>query len=104
MKQVLTALVFFPLTALFAQNTDSSSYYLKKGLEEKEAKRYQVASQYFKEAIQQDPASAVASTLHGSLTPHAPALAKSGNLAPNSFENSERNLEALSTVQRHLLF
>lgn len=60
MKQVLTALVFFPLTALFAQNTDSSSYYLKKGLEEKEAKRYQVASQYFKEAIEQDPTSAVA--------------------------------------------
>lgn len=52
-------LLFFP-SALFAQTQDSSSYFFKKGVEEKEAKRYQVASKYFGEAIQLNPSYTVA--------------------------------------------
>lgn len=60
MKNVLTlSLVFFSFT-LFSQTQDSSSYFFKKGIEEKEAKRYLVASKYFKEAIQLNPSYTVA--------------------------------------------
>ncbi len=38
-------------TVLFSQTTDSSAYYFQKGIEEKAAKRYLVASEYFDKAI-----------------------------------------------------
>ncbi len=60
MKRILTILLVFPSAALFAQAQDSSSYYFKKGIEEKEAKRYQVASKYFSDAIQLNPSYTVA--------------------------------------------
>lgn len=42
-------------TALAAQHTDSSQFYFQKGLEEKKAKRYLVASGHFTKAIQLNP-------------------------------------------------
>ncbi|HAO47406.1 MAG TPA: tetratricopeptide repeat protein [Ferruginibacter sp.] len=60
MKRILTILLVSPSAALFAQAQDSSSYYFKKGIEEKEAKRYQVASKYFSDAIQLNPSYTVA--------------------------------------------
>lgn len=55
MKNVFTTCLLFSTAALFAQKTDSSAYFFKRGIEEKEAKRYQVASKYFGEAIQLNP-------------------------------------------------
>jgi len=55
MKLSLTILPLFFTVSLSAQTTDSSLYYLQKGLEEKDAKRYQVASKYFADAIQRNP-------------------------------------------------
>ncbi len=55
MKKVLTIPLLLLTTALCAQKTDSSSYYLQKGIEEKGAKRYLLASKYFQDAIQQNP-------------------------------------------------
>ena len=40
--------------AVFAQNTDSAKFYYQKGMVEKEAKRYLVASTYFDKAIHFD--------------------------------------------------
>ncbi|MBL0183095.1 MAG: tetratricopeptide repeat protein [Chitinophagaceae bacterium] len=65
MKNVFTLCLLFSTTALFAQTTDSSSYYFKKGIEEKDAKRYQVASKYFGEAIQLNPTYTVAYVENG---------------------------------------
>jgi len=57
MKKVLTFLIAIAITAtgLAAQNTDSSQFYFQKGLEEKTAKRYLVASSHFTKAIQLNP-------------------------------------------------
>lgn len=65
MKNVFTLSLLFSTTALLAQTTDSSSYYFKKGIEEKDAKRYQVASKYFGEAIQLNPTYTVAYVENG---------------------------------------
>lgn len=54
MKKGLTSLVAIAITAtgFAAQYTDSSLFYYQKGLEEKKAKRYLVASDNFTKAIQ----------------------------------------------------
>ncbi len=53
MKKCLTLLIAIAITAtgLAKQNTDSSLFYFQKGLEEKKAKRYLVASDNFTKAI-----------------------------------------------------
>jgi len=54
MKNILTAIsILFSATAI-AQNTDSAQFYYQKGLEEKTAKRYLVASKAFDKAIKFD--------------------------------------------------
>lgn len=56
MKKSLTLLIAIGFThVLSAQNTDSSQFYFQKGLEEKKAKRYQLASDHFSRAIQLNP-------------------------------------------------
>ena len=57
MKKCLTFLIAIAITAtgLATQNTDSSLFYFQKGLEEKTAKRYLVASNHFTKAIQLNP-------------------------------------------------
>lgn len=60
MKNVITLCLLFSPSVLFAQTQDSSSYYFKKGIEEKDAKRFLVASKYFGEAIQLNPSYTVA--------------------------------------------
>ncbi len=54
MKKILISLiaVAFTATGFAAQNTDSSLFYFQKGLEEKKAKRYLVASDHFTKAIE----------------------------------------------------
>ena len=54
MKKVLFYLIAISITTtgLAAQNTDSSQFYFQKGLEEKNAKRYLVASDHFTKAIE----------------------------------------------------
>jgi len=54
MKKGLTFLITIAITAtgFAAQNTDSSLFYFQKGLEEKKAKRYLVASDNFTKAIE----------------------------------------------------
>ena len=55
MKNILTvASVLFTATA-FAQSTDSAQYFYQKGLEEKTAKRYLVASKAFDKSIAINP-------------------------------------------------
>jgi tetratricopeptide (TPR) repeat protein len=52
MKNLLTIVGLVACTSSFANTTaDSSQYYFSKGMEEKVAKRYQVASSYFDKAI-----------------------------------------------------
>ena len=53
MKKLLAHLIAIAVTstAFAAQNTDSSLFYFQKGLEEKKAKRYLVASDHFTKAI-----------------------------------------------------
>lgn len=65
MKNVLTIILVSFYPALFAQSQDSSSYYFNKGVEEKNARRYKVASKYFDEAIQLNPNFAVAYVENG---------------------------------------
>lgn len=48
-------LLFFLSTGIFAQKNDSSRFYFKKGMEEKNARRFLVASQAFEKAIKFDP-------------------------------------------------
>jgi len=56
MKKLLTLLTATFLTvSLSAQISDSSQFYFQKGLEEKKAKRYLVASNYFTKAIELNP-------------------------------------------------
>ena len=56
MKKLLTFLTATFLTvSLSAQISDSSQFYFQKGLEEKKAKRYLVASNYFTKAIELNP-------------------------------------------------
>jgi tetratricopeptide (TPR) repeat protein len=56
MKKLLFSLIAVIITAnLAAQNSDSSQFYFQKGLEEKKAKRYLVASDYFTRSIQLNP-------------------------------------------------
>ncbi len=56
MKNLLTFLLNFVLLgSLAAQKTDSSQFYFQKGLEEKKAKRYLVASNHFTKAIELNP-------------------------------------------------
>jgi tetratricopeptide (TPR) repeat protein len=56
MKKCLTFVAAIALsTALAAQHTDSAQFYFQKGLEEKKAKRYLVASGHFTKAIQLNP-------------------------------------------------
>jgi tetratricopeptide (TPR) repeat protein len=65
MKNVLTSCLLFTGISLSAQVKDSSTYYFNKGIEEKEAKRYMVASKYFGEAIQLNPTYTVAYVENG---------------------------------------
>jgi tetratricopeptide (TPR) repeat protein len=56
MKNLITFLITFAIAgSLAAQNADSSQFYFQKGLEEKKAKRYLVASNHFTKAIQLNP-------------------------------------------------
>ena len=55
MKNFLTALTIFSSIHVFAQTTDSATYFYQKGIEEKAAKRYLVASKNFDKAIVLNP-------------------------------------------------
>jgi len=56
MKNALTtALTIFLFSTSFAQTTDSSTYFYQKGVEEKNAKHYLVASKNFDKAIKLNP-------------------------------------------------
>ena len=52
---ILTAFLSFSINLLFAQNTDSSQYYYKKGLEELTVRHFAVAGKNFDKAIQFNP-------------------------------------------------
>lgn len=57
MKNLITLLLAFAIAgSLAAQNSDSSKFYFQKGLEEKKARRFLVASNHFIKVIQLDPA------------------------------------------------
>jgi tetratricopeptide (TPR) repeat protein len=56
MKNLLSILAVCACSSLSAQNADSAQFYYKKGLEEKTAKRYLVASKHFDKAIGFDAA------------------------------------------------
>lgn len=53
MKNILlsTCLYFFISSTVFSQNADSASYYFKKGMEEKDARRFAVAEKNFSKSI-----------------------------------------------------
>jgi tetratricopeptide (TPR) repeat protein len=56
MKKLLFSLIAIIVTVgVSAQKTDSSQFYFQKGLEEKKAKRYLVASNHFTKAIELNP-------------------------------------------------
>jgi tetratricopeptide (TPR) repeat protein len=56
MKKLLFSLIAIIVTlGVSAQKTDSSQFYFQKGLEEKKAKRYLVASNHFTKAIELNP-------------------------------------------------
>lgn len=55
MKNLLTFILLLISTTLISQSMDSSSIFFQKGLQEKEAKRYLVASQQFEKAIVLNP-------------------------------------------------
>jgi tetratricopeptide (TPR) repeat protein len=58
MKNLLSLVAICIITSGYAQkNADSSKIYFNKGMQEKEAKRYLVASVFFDKAIQFDPSS-----------------------------------------------
>jgi tetratricopeptide (TPR) repeat protein len=52
---ILAIIVALSCTHLIAQTTDSSQFYFKKGMDEKVARRYLVASKYFDKAIEFNP-------------------------------------------------
>ena len=54
MKNILTAITLLFSITSFAQNSDSAQFYYKKGIEEKTAKHYLVASKAFDKAIKFD--------------------------------------------------
>lgn len=56
MKNIFTLVFLFFSMSLFSQSQDSSSYFFKKGKEEKAARRYLAASDYFDKAIELNPA------------------------------------------------
>lgn len=55
MKNFLTIITICFVVPAFAQTTDSAVYFYQKGVEEKNAKRYLVASQQFDKAIKLNP-------------------------------------------------
>lgn len=55
MKNIFITLLVLVSCSTFAQSGDSSKYYFGKGLEEKNARRYQVASNHFESAIKLNP-------------------------------------------------
>ncbi len=55
MKNIITAFVMLLSGNAFTQTTDSAAYYFEKGIEEKKARRYQVASNHFETAIKLNP-------------------------------------------------
>jgi tetratricopeptide (TPR) repeat protein len=55
MKNALTAIVLLSSLHSFAQTTDSATYFYQKGVEEKTAKKYLVASKNFDKAIKFNP-------------------------------------------------
>jgi tetratricopeptide (TPR) repeat protein len=55
MKNQLTAILVAISAHAFAQTTDSSTYFFNKGVEEKNAKKYLVASRNFDKAIKLNP-------------------------------------------------
>lgn len=55
MKNIFTGIVMLITGTAFSQTTDSSSYFFQKGIEEKNARRYQVASNHFETAIKLNP-------------------------------------------------
>jgi tetratricopeptide (TPR) repeat protein len=55
MKNHLTAILLVLSAQAVAQTTDSSTYFFNKGVEEKNAKKYLVASRNFDKAIKQNP-------------------------------------------------
>jgi tetratricopeptide (TPR) repeat protein len=55
MKNLLTILAISSACSVFAQSADSSQYFFKKGIEEKTAKKYLLATQAFEKAIKLNP-------------------------------------------------
>jgi len=55
MKNIVTICFVLASASAFSQTTDSASYFYQKGVEEKTAKRWLVASQYFDRAIRLNP-------------------------------------------------
>ena len=55
MKIFLASCLLFISSAVFAQTPDSAVYYFKKGEEEKTARRFMIAADYFNKAILFDP-------------------------------------------------
>ncbi len=55
MKTFLSTLIIFLFGTLLRAQTDSSQFYFKKGMEEKGARRYLVASNYFDKTIKINP-------------------------------------------------
>ena len=55
MKNLFTITLLFLSTTAISQSTDSSAYYFQKGMEEKAARRYLVASDYYTKAIKLNP-------------------------------------------------
>ncbi|CAN5809569.1 hypothetical protein BH11BAC4_BH11BAC4_27250 [soil metagenome] len=55
MKILLTTIICAVTATAYTQNPDSSRVFFKKAMDEKAAKRYLLASQYFDKAIQFDP-------------------------------------------------
>lgn len=49
---LLTTSLYFISSAVFSQNADSASYYFKKGMEEKAARRFAVAEKNFNKSIE----------------------------------------------------
>ncbi len=55
MKNLLSILAIFTINSAIAQNADSAQFYFNKGLEEKNARRFLVASKAFEKAIKFNP-------------------------------------------------
>ena len=55
MKNTLTLILLLLSCSVFSQSPETPSYYFEKGIQEKAAKRYLVASNHFESAIKLDP-------------------------------------------------